>query len=117
MSGRTVVVGEADLLASRDVTVPAETISLFSDRAAPGRTVVPVAVDGEIGGLLVFAETLHPEAASTVAELRSMGIRTVLLSGDNQPTAERVAREVRIDEVYGGVLPGGKGEIVAFLPS
>jgi Cd2+/Zn2+-exporting ATPase len=112
VTGRRVLVGQRDLLATRGIELATGTATSLAERAAPGRTVVPVAVDGQVGGLLVFEDTIRPEAAGTIARLRSLGIRTVLLSGDNQATAERVGREVGVDEVHGGVLPGGKGEIV-----
>jgi Zn2+/Cd2+-exporting ATPase len=115
VDGQTVLVGQPDLLDSRGVELTPESASLIADRAAPGRTVALVAVEGTLAGLLVFEDALRPEAVETARRLRSLGLRTVLVSGDNQATAKRIGREVGIDEVHGGVLPGGKGEIVRQL--
>ncbi|MFN8633002.1 MAG: cation-translocating P-type ATPase [Chloroflexota bacterium] len=115
VAGRSVLVGQAELLTSRGVEIAPDMATDLAERAAPGRTVVPVALDGEIAGLLVFEDTLRSEATATVEKLRSLGIRTVLLSGDNPATAARVGHEVGIEEAHGGVLPGGKAEIVARL--
>jgi Cd2+/Zn2+-exporting ATPase len=90
--------------------------------AAPGRTVI-VASTGEAGardateaaGLLVFEDAIRPEARETVSRLSELGVRTVLVSGDNQSTAERIAREIGIREVHAEVMPEEKVRIVEKL--
>jgi Cu+-exporting ATPase len=79
---------------------------------AAGRTVVAVAVDGRIAGVLVVADTVKPTSGEAVARLRALGLRPVLLTGDNERAAAAVAGEVGIDEVIAGVLPRGKVEAV-----
>jgi Cd2+/Zn2+-exporting ATPase len=83
--------------------------------ALDGRSVVLLARDDEVSGLLVLEDRLRPEAGATVERLRRMGIRTVLVTGDRRGTAERIAAELGITEVHAEVLPQGKVEIVRRL--
>ena len=66
-------------------------------------------------GLLAFGDTIKPASRAAVEPLRSLGIRTVMLTGDNHGSAQAVARELGIDEVRAELLPGGKAEIVQQL--
>ena len=68
-------------------------------------------------GLLAFGDTIKPASRAAVERLRSLGIRTVMLTGDNHGSAQAVARELGIDEVRAELLPGGKAEIVQQLRS
>ena len=77
-----------------------------------GRRAAPrslVAWDGEVRGLLAVADTVKPTSAEAVARLHALGLRTVLLTGDNEATARAVAAEVGIDEVIAEVLPAEQG--------
>jgi Cu+-exporting ATPase len=80
-----------------------------------GQTVVFVAVDGRVAGVIGVADPIKASAGQTVAELRSLGLRIVMLTGDHGDTARRVARELGIDEVHAQVLPQDKGRIVKEL--
>ncbi len=82
---------------------------------AAGRTVVAVAVDGTLAGLVVVSDTVKPEAATAVAALRDLGLRPILLTGDNARAARAVATEVGIDEVVAEVLPEDKVAVVRDL--
>jgi len=115
VDGHTVVVGSARLMASDDVDVPADVQEQRLAWENAGRTTVLVAVDGAIIGMLAMADTVKPSAAAAVAELKAMGLRTVLLTGDNHATATAVATEVGIDEVRAEVLPDGKAAAIAEL--
>jgi heavy metal translocating P-type ATPase len=80
-----------------------------------GRTVIAVANDGRALGLVALGDTLRPDAVSALATLRKSGLVTILVTGDNERVAQRVGREVGIDEVHAGVLPQGKAAIVREL--
>jgi len=76
--------------------------------AAEGKTPVYVAIDGALAGLLAVADPIKSEAREAIAQLRTMGLDVVLLTGDNRRTAEAVARQAGIDRVVAEVLPDGK---------
>jgi Cu2+-exporting ATPase len=83
--------------------------------AAGGRTAVVAAIDGRAGGLVALADAPRPTAAATVAALHDAGVEVVMLTGDNQATAERIAGGLGIDTVIAEVLPGDKAAKVAEL--
>ena len=83
--------------------------------AAAGRTVILVARDRRVVGMLVLEDTLRPEAGQVITRLKKLGIHTVLVTGDNTVTAERIAGELGISEVHAEVLPAQKVEIVKQL--
>ncbi len=80
-----------------------------------GRTVIAVGRDGRALGAIALGDALRADAARAVAALRKAGLRTVLLSGDNERAARRMAKEAGIEEVHGGVLPDAKAEIIRRL--
>ena len=77
-------------------------------QADEGKTPLFFAQDGELLGVIAVADTVKPSSAAALAELKAMGIRTVMLTGDNERTAAAIQREVGADEVIAGVLPQGK---------
>jgi P-type Cu+ transporter len=112
VEGRSVTVGRPSLVAEE---LPAALAEALASAEAGGMTVVAVGWDGAVRGLLAVADTAKPSSAAAVAELRRLGLRPVLLTGDNAATAGAVAAEVGIDEVISGVLPSGKAEVIRRL--
>ena len=112
-----VLVGRPRLLAEWSQHLPAELDRARQDAEADGRTVVAVGWDGKARGLLVVADAVKPTSAEAIARLRDLGLRPMLLTGDNAAVARRVAREVGIDEdeVVAEVLPADKVEQVRRL--
>ena len=112
-----VLVGRPRLLAEWSQHLPAELDRARQDAEADGRTVVAVGWDGKARGLLVVADAVKPTSAEAIARLRDLGLRPMLLTGDNAAVARRVAREVGIDEdeVIAEVLPADKVEQVRRL--
>ena len=110
--GRTheVVVGRPALLAARSQHLPAELARALDEAQQQGRTAVLVGWDGAARGLLVVSDTVKPTSRAAVAALRDLGLRPVLLTGDNAAVAGAVAREVGIDaaDVLAEVLPQDK---------
>ena len=115
VDGHRVQVGRPSLMAECSLTVPAELEAARTAAEARGRTAVLAAWDGEVRGVLVVADTVKPTSAEAVAELKSLGLRPVLLTGDNETTARAVAAEVGIDDVIAEVLPGDKAAVVRRL--
>ena len=87
----------------------------MAEAEAEGRTAIAAGWDGEVKAVFVVADTIKPGSADAVAGLRELGLRPMLLTGDNRATAEAVAAEVGIDEVIAEVLPADKADVVRRL--
>jgi Cu+-exporting ATPase len=115
VDGHAVLVGRASFLADWAIELTADAHAWQARAEAAGQTVVAVAWDGELHGLLSLADTLKPSSQEAVAELKQLGLRPVLLTGDNERAALAIAGEVGIDEVRAEVLPDGKAAEVERL--
>lgn len=115
VEGRALVVGRPRLLADRQVEVPDALRESASRLQGEGATVVAVGWDGAARGLLVVADEVKPTSAEAVRRLRDLGLRPVLLTGDNEAVARSVAAQVGIDEVVADVLPADKVAVVERL--
>jgi Cu+-exporting ATPase len=116
VDSRAVAVGSAAWLESEwALTVPAELDSATTAAKAAGQTAVFAGWDGRVRGLFVIADTIKPTSAEAVGRLRAMGLRPVLLTGDNEQVARAVAGAVSIDEMIAGMLPDGKAEAIRRL--
>ncbi len=89
-------------------------ITALSDQ---GKTPMLFACDGKLLGMIAVADAVKDDSKQAIAELHEMGVRVVMLTGDNRRTAEAIGSEVGVDRVYAGVLPTEKGEIIADLKS
>ena len=112
---RDVVVGRPSLLAERGLAASAELDALREAAEAAGQTAIAAGWDGAVRAVFVIADTPKPSSREAVARLRELGLRPVLLTGDNRATAEAVAAEVGIDEVIAQVLPADKAAVVKRL--
>ncbi|MEU5093392.1 heavy metal translocating P-type ATPase [Streptomyces sp. NPDC020996] len=120
---KRVLVGNAALMAARGVDVAALE-STAAAEAAAGRTPMFVAVDGAAAAVLTVADTVKPESAEAVAQLKALGLKVWMLTGDNAATAAAIAEQVGIEHVLADVLPAEKaakvrelqerGDVVAF---
>jgi Cu+-exporting ATPase len=115
VDGHGVQVGRPSLIADWGLRVPDELDAERRAAEAQGRTAVVAAWDGEVRGVIVVADTVKPTSAEAVAALKELGLRPVLLTGDNEATARAVAAEVGIDEVIAEVLPSDKADVVKRL--
>jgi P-type Cu+ transporter len=115
VEGHGVQVGRPSLMAEWSLTIPAGVQDAMRAAESQGRTAVLAAWDGAVRAVLVVADTVKPTSAEAVASLRALGLRPVLLTGDNETTARAVAAEVGIDEVIAEVLPSEKSAVVRRL--
>ncbi|MDY3900379.1 MAG: heavy metal translocating P-type ATPase [Atopobiaceae bacterium] len=124
VAGYHVLAGNARLMGQRGVDVSA--LQAAADRmAADAKTPLYFAADGRLLGVIGVADVVKPTSRRAIERLRSMGVRTLLLTGDQAKTARAVARQVGVDEVIAGVLPDQKegevrrlqeaGEVVAMV--
>jgi Cu+-exporting ATPase len=112
VDGRAVVVGRPSLLAEWSVELPAVLGAAIADAQSHGHTAVAAAWDGVARAVFVVADTPKPTSRAAIAELRSLGLRPVLLTGDSEATAWTVAAELGIDDVVAEVLPAEKASVV-----
>ena len=115
VEGVDVVVGRPALLAERGLAMPPELEAARGAAESRGQTAIAAGWDGQARAVFVVADTVKPTSAEAVAQLKELGLRPVLLTGDNETTARAVAAEVGIDEVIAEVLPGDKAEVVRRL--
>jgi Cu+-exporting ATPase len=115
VDGHAVVVGRPALLAEWSMRLSGELAAAREDAQAAGRTAIAVGWDGELRAILAVADTVKPTSAEAVRRLKGLGLRPVLLTGDNETTARAVATEVGIDDVIAEVLPADKADVVRRL--
>lgn len=112
VDGLPVLVGAPGLLEERGLDL-GFFAGLRAEMAQTGLTVSAVAENGRVIGLIGLADSIRPEAPRVIAGIRALGIDVALVTGDNEQTANAVARQVGIERVYAGVTPDRKEETVA----
>jgi P-type Cu+ transporter len=113
-NGRNLLLGNQKLMQENSISLDGledQAQTLWHD----GKTVIFLSVDGRTAGVIALADTLKPETASVMAQIKSMGIVPIMVTGDNQRTAEAIAREAGIDRVLAEVLPENKAQEVQKL--
>ena len=114
IGGKHVLVGRPSYLEQNGV----ETSQLkerITQLEQTGQTVVAVSREGPLLGVIALTDELREDAAATIAAMKAARLTPIMITGDNEGTARRVARTLGIDEVYAGVLPGEKAEIIRRL--
>ncbi len=117
VDGHTVVVGQDSLLADLGQLLDPELSNAQARAQSDGKTAVAVGWDGSARGILVVADTVKPTSAEAILQFKRLGLTPVLLTGDNQTVANRIADEVGIARVIAGVLPEDKVTAVQRLQS
>jgi len=115
VAGCQVVVGHERLLRELGIAIPPRLASQWAQWQQAGQTTVLVGWDGRLRGALAVGDAIKPSAAAAVDGLRRLGLRPVLLTGDNEATARAVAAAVGIEEVIAGILPAAKAAAVRDL--
>ncbi|MDQ3728706.1 MAG: heavy metal translocating P-type ATPase [Actinomycetota bacterium] len=115
IEGRLAVAGRASLLDDWRFRLPDRLAGAMRHAESEGRTAIAAGWDGEVKAVLVVADTVKPSSAEAIERLAELGLRPVLLTGDNDATAQAVAAKVGIGEVISEVLPSEKAEVVKRL--
>lgn len=90
---------------------------MADELSGQGKTPLLFASDGELVGIIAVADAIREDSAEAISRLKDMGLKTVMLTGDNERTARAIAAEVGVDDVIAGVLPDGKADAIAGLKS
>jgi P-type Cu+ transporter len=107
VGGREALLGNAGLLRSAGIDVT-PLAGAAEERRTKGDTVVFLAVDGKLAGIVAVADPIKPSAAEAIGKLRALGLSIVMATGDNETTAKSVAAELGIDSIHAGLKPEGK---------
>ena len=114
LNGKELLGGSLKYLTSRGLVT--ETVIQQADALAEdGKTPLLFAVDGELAGLIAVADPIKQDSTQAIRELQNMGIRTVMLTGDNERTARAISQQAGVDQVVAGVLPEGKVDVIRSL--
>jgi len=105
--GQTLILGNHRLIEERGLCSPAIEARL-AEHEAQGRTVTLLAMEGQVLALFAVADTIKESSREALAELHALGVRSVMLTGDNQATAQTIARQAGIDDARGNLLPENK---------
>lgn len=116
VEGCNVQAGNAELMRENGVATDALDAAA-EELAQRGQTPLWIAVDGALAGLIAVADPVKANAVAEITQMRREGLHVVMLTGDNEHTAQAIAREVGVDEVIAGVLPQGKVEAIRRLKS
>jgi Cu+-exporting ATPase len=111
----TILVGNRKLMDDNNIHVTSTTDSKLKDLENQGKTAVLVAIDNKLTGIIGIADTIKENAKEAIDELKSMGIEVVMLTGDNERTANAVASQLGIDRVIAQVLPQEKEQVISKL--
>ena len=114
LDGMEIYGGNAEFIATK-ASVSAELQAEAARLAAEGKTPLFFGGAGRLLGVIAVADTLKEDSPRAIRELQNMGIRVVMLTGDNQRTADAIGRQAGVDEVIAGVLPDGKETVIRRL--
>ena len=114
MDGVEIFGGSASFIGTK-VTVPAQLQEKATALSAQGKTPLFFGGAGRLLGIIAVADTIKEDSPRAIRELQAMGIRVVMLTGDNQRTADAIGRQAGVDEVIAGVLPDGKEAVIRQL--
>ena len=116
MEGKPVIGGSLKFLMSKGIA-DKEAAARAEALAEQGKTPLLFASDGELAGMIAVADQIKTDSGQAIAQLRGMGIRTVMITGDNVRTAKAISSQAGVDQIAAGVLPEGKADIISRLRS
>ena len=115
--GRTILVGTRKLMEDANIPVPENVDSTLKEFENQGKTAVLISIDGNLSGIIILADTIKENAREAIDSLKSMGKVVIMLTGDNERTANYIASRLGIERVIAQVLPQQKEEVISNLKS
>ena len=115
--GRTILVGTRKLMEQASMSVPENVDSTLKEFENQGKTAVLISIDGNLSGIITLADTIKENAREAIDSLKSMGKEVIMLTGDNERTANYIASRLGIERVIAQVLPLQKEEVISNLKS
>ena len=115
--GRTILVGTRKLMEEANMPVPENVDSRLKKFENQGKTAVLISIDGSLSGIITLADTIKENAREAIDSLKSMGKEVIMLTGDNERTANYIASRLGIERVIAQVLPQQKEEVISNLKS
>lgn len=115
MAEKNVLVGTRRLMKKYEIDVSESVLEKMVFFEKEGKTAMLVAVDGAFAGIVAVADTIKETSRSAIARLKDMGLEVIMITGDNEQTAQAIAKEAGVDRVIAEVLPEGKAEEVKKL--
>ena len=114
LDGKELLGGSLKFIASKGLVTELVT-TRANALAEEGKTPLLFAYDGKLSGIIAVADPIKEDSAQAIRELKNMGIQTVMLTGDNERTANAISRQAGVDRVIAGVLPDGKADVIRTL--
>ena len=114
LHGKELIGGSGSFMKKR-VRIPDAMLKISDKLSEQGKTPLFFAYDGELFGIIAVADVIKPDSAQAIQELKNLGIRVMMLTGDNERTANAIGREAGVDQVIAGVLPDGKESVIRSL--
>ncbi len=111
LEGKPLLGGNAKLILQH-TAIPSDILSKAEALAAQGKTPLFFAHDGKLLGIIAVADVIKDDSPQAISELQNMGIRVIMLTGDNEKTAKAIGREAGVDEVIAGVTPETKAQVI-----
>ncbi|MBO5333438.1 MAG: heavy metal translocating P-type ATPase [Clostridia bacterium] len=114
LNGKTLYGGSLKFV-SEKVSLDAETAKTAENLAENGKTPLLFSIDNHLLGIIAVADVIKEDSPQAIKELQNMGIKVVMLTGDNEKTANAIGKQVGVDEVVAGVMPEGKEKVIRKL--
>jgi Cu+-exporting ATPase len=112
VNGAEVLIGKPSLLGSKKHSLDAEVEKKFRELQEQAKTAMIVAVNKKVIGIIAVADTLKEDTVDALREIERMGLKTVMLTGDNRKTAEAIAKQIGMSDIYAEVMPDQKVEVI-----
>ena len=112
---KEIIVGNKSLMLDQNITIPSEAEDMLAETESMAQTGILISIDGEMAGVVAISDPLKPGASEVISILKSMKVKSIIVTGDNWGTANSIAKEVGIENVIAEAKPEQKAEKVKDL--